>query len=306
YHPTVDNSTALTIDHSRVQTSSTSGAGYGGVFYDGGTLQYTGQTTVLPITSGIDSIGDGVTLEIPTAATVLTFQGGFGGDGALTKSGPGVLVLDQPANLYVGGITIANGRIDVSTDSRLGIANPTVNPLGTLRYTASTSSSRSFNLLGGVLEAPSGVTLTLNGASVGGGFLRGLGTFALTGNTSIAGSTSLSSTTINQSGPASLINFTNNGLLTNVAAQSLAWNGGTNTSAGRVTVNGTANVNDFVNDGQLAIPAGGALNNSVSSLVLGGGSTTTVGTPASHGGAINLGGQSLELRGGLLANNGTI
>jgi len=40
--------------------------------------------------------------------------------------------------------------------------------------------------------------------------------------------------------------------------------------------------------------------------VLGGGSTTRLGTPAVAGGAINLGGQTLELRGGLLVNNGNI
>ena len=31
------------------------------------------------------------------------------------------------------------------------------------------------------IEAPAGVTLTLDGAAVNGGFLRGAGTFALTG-----------------------------------------------------------------------------------------------------------------------------
>src|SRR5207249_8796610 len=84
------------------------------------------------------------------------------------------------------------------------------------------------------------------------------------------------------------------------------WSNGTNTSAGRLTVNGTANVSDFVSDGTLTINPGGVINDSVSPIVLGGGSTTSVGSSGSPGGTIALGGQTLELHGGLLANYGTI
>ena len=66
------------------------------------------------------------------------------------------------------------------------------------------------------------MTLTLNGASVGGGFLRGGGTVALTGGTALTGVTAFSSTNLNVIGPASATNFTNNGNLTVAAGQSLA------------------------------------------------------------------------------------
>jgi hypothetical protein len=130
--------------------------------------------------------------------------------------------------------------------------------------------------------------------------------FDLTGGTALNGSTTSTSTTTNQTGPASVANFTNGGSFTVAAGQTLVWNGGTNTSSGRLVVNGTANVSDFVSDGQLNIPNGGVMNNTLSPLVLGGGSRTFIGSAAAPGGAINLGSQTLELNGGLLVNNGTV
>ena len=56
--------------------------------------------------------------------------------GNLLKTGPGVLILNNPANTYVGGITVSGGRLDASNDAQLGLAAVTVNPAGTLRYTA--------------------------------------------------------------------------------------------------------------------------------------------------------------------------
>src|SRR5262249_17778858 len=157
---------------------------------------------------------------------------------------------------YVGNFTVNGGVLAVSADNTLGAAGNmvSVNPAGTLRYTATTATSRFITLNAGTLEAASGATLTLNGATVGGGFLRGSGSFALTGNTAIVGTTTLTSTTSNQTGPASLTNFTNGGSLTNASGQSLAWNGGLNQSSGNITVNGAANVNDFVSNGVLSIP----------------------------------------------------
>jgi hypothetical protein len=117
------------------------------------------------------------------------------------------------------------------------------------------------------------------------------------------GATTYSSTTINQIGPAALTNFTSGGTLTIPAGQSLTWNGGLNQSSGNVTINGTATVNDFTNNGYLSIPAGGVVNNSASNLTFGGGSTTFVGSVANLGGKIDLGGQQLIVRGGLLVTN---
>jgi hypothetical protein len=113
----------------------------------------------------------------------------------------------------------------------------------------------------------------------------------------------LTSTTVTQTGPASVANFSNGGAFTVGAGQSLTWNGGTNTSSGRLTVNGTVNATDFVSNGLLTINPGGVLVNSTSDVVFGGGSTTFVGSVASPGGKIDLGGQQLIVRGGLLVTN---
>jgi len=69
-----------------------------------------------------------------------------------------------------------------------------------------------------------------------------------------------------------------------------------------MTLSGSAFVSDFTSDGQLSIPTGGTINDSFSPIVLGGGSTTTI----ASGGTIFLNGQTLELRGALLVNNGHI
>src|SRR5439155_25096010 len=122
-----------------------------------------------------------------------------------------------------------------------------------------------------------GVTLTLNGAAVNGGFLRGTGVFALTGNASLSGATTLTTTTVNQTGPATLTNFSNGGTLTNQSGQTLTLDGGVNASSGLLTVNGTTNVGNFVSNGRLAVNPGGTLNSNLGGLVLGGGSVTNIG-----------------------------
>ncbi len=276
---------------------------------NGGALQYSGVTASSPMPIVISTAGGAV--EVSNLATTLTLTGTIGSAsgsviGPLNKTGPGVLILNNLANTYDGGIAVSGGRLDVSDEAQLGRATLTVNPFGTLRYTANSTTGRSFTLNSGTLETPTGVSLTMNGAAVGGGFLRGGGTFVLTGGATFVGVATSTSTTLNQTGPAAVANFTNGGAFTVGAGQTLAWNGGTNTSSGRIVVNGTANVSDFVSDGQVNVPAGGVLNNSGSPLVLGGGSRTFVGTAAAPGGTINLGAQTLELNGGLLVNNGAV
>ncbi|HEY1380555.1 MAG TPA: autotransporter-associated beta strand repeat-containing protein, partial [Gemmataceae bacterium] len=295
---------ALTVDHARLRLDDLTGVGpLLALTLDAGTLAYGGPTAS---SSAAFALGaGGSTVEVVNAATTLTLTGAISGTGSatLTKTGPGTLALTNPSNTYLGGLTVNAGRLDVSDDAQLGLANPTVNPAGTLRYTASATTARTFTVNGGTLEAPAGVTLTLNGAAVNGGFLRGAGTFALTGGTALSGTSTLTSTTVTQTGPASVANFSNGGAFTVGAGQTLTWNGGTNTSSGRLTVNGTVNATDFVSNGLLTVNPGGLLTHGGSDLVLGGGSTTFVGSVASPGGKIDLGGQQLVVRGGLLVTN---
>jgi hypothetical protein len=120
------------------------------------------------------------------------------------------------------------------------------------------------------------------------------------------GLTTTTTANLTLNGSDTLVNSSNGGSMTVSSGQTVTMTRLTNTSGGRLTVAGTANVSDFVSNGQLTVPAGGMVVNGSSSLVLGGGSTTFVGTPANPGGVINTGPQPLLVRGGLLVNNGVI
>ena len=301
---TVTQNSRLRVDDLTVTGSGTSVLGAVSsttVTLDGGALQYSGSTASAAFPLTINAGGG--TVEVSNPATTLTLTGTITTNGALNKAGPGVLILNNLANTYPNGIAVSGGRLDVSDDAQLGGATVTVNPAGTLRYTATLDTARTFNLTGGTLEAPVGVTLTLNGAAVNGGFLRGAGSFELTNGATLNGVTTLTSTTLAQTGPVAVTNFSNGGNFTVAAAQTLSWNGGANTTTGRLTVTGAANVSDFASEGQLTITSGGMVSNSGSPLILGGGSRTTINPSGTLAVAA---GTTIELNGGLLVNNGTI
>jgi fibronectin-binding autotransporter adhesin len=278
---------------------------------DGATLVVTGTDTFGVSRSLVLGSVPGLATATIDAAANQTFTvaavvaNGVDTFGALLKTGAGTLALTGPANTYTGGTVVRAGTVQAAADGSLGLAAApvTVEVGGRLTYTATTSTARTFTMPGGTLEAAAGATVSMNGASVAGGFLRGSGAFNISGGTALTGVTTLTSTTISQTGPASVTNFSNGGSFTVAPGQALGWNGGTNTSSGRLTVNGTASVSDFVSDGQVNIPSGGALNNSGAALVLGGGSRTTINPSGTLAAAA---GTSIEVNGGLLVNNGTI
>jgi hypothetical protein len=252
-------------------------------------------------------------------ATTLALTGAIGPaagavGGPLVKAGPGLLVLNNPANAYPGGVTVNASRLDVGDDAQLGVAAVAVNPAGTPRYAASTATARAFNLYFGTLEVPAGVALTLNGAAVNAGFLVGAGTFATSagGATTFFGDSTTTSTTIVLNGSDGLTNFSQGGQLTVAAGRMAALARFTNTASGRVTVNGTANVSDFVNYGVVAVNPGAAVNNAGGDLTVGGGGVLNVGvynpsnSQVTRGGTVSLGDTNLVVRGGLVRNNGTI
>ncbi len=144
--------------------------------------------------------------------------------------------------------------------------------------------------------------LTVNG-TVRNGSISGAGTVTLGGNGVMSTISTATSATVNQTGPATVVNFTNGGQFNNNATQTLAWSNGTVTSPGRLTVSGTINSTDFTSDGVVTINSTGAISNSGSNLYLGGGSRTTIN---SGGHLTTAAGTTIELDGGLLVNNGTI
>ena len=143
-----------------------------------------------------------------------------------------------------------------------------------------------------------------------GGYLRGPGPQVLA-----AGSAnSFNATTINngavlqQNGTTSFTDVTNAGQVNNNGNANLTWQGGSNASSGAITVNtsATMNVSEWYNDGVITVNNGGLLNNSVSDLVSGGGSQIFVNSGGTLNADSNAEGVTLNLRGSLLVNNGTV
>jgi hypothetical protein len=176
-----------------------------------------------------------------------------------------------------------------------------------------------FTINSGTLSVAASQTLMFNGAGVGGGFLRGPGTFALTGEAFLTGVTIQSSAVLNQTGAASFVNVTNGGTLTIAANQVSTMNGFTNQGSGAITLGAVAqaNVADFQTYGVLtlnpAVVGSGQdtllTNTGTTPLYFNGGSRTFIGTPATAGNnvaGIDLRGNNLVIAGGLFVNNGFV
>jgi fibronectin-binding autotransporter adhesin len=326
---------AIRVNQARLRTDDLSilGPGLFDVTLDNGTLQYGGPT----VSAAGFALGvGGGTLEVTNAATTLTLTGTIADAGpvGLTKTGAGTLVLSNPAAGTLRGLTISAGRVDVAGDAPLGTAAVTVGAAGTLRYTASASTARSITLLGGKLEASSGVALTFNGATINGGFLRGAGSFIATGGATLNGVTSASSSTVNVTGPATFSDFTSGGAL-NLNASSAnptTFDLVTNQGSGSISLAAQSKLNasDFQSYGTLTInPAMVTENYSqttlmsnvgTSQLFFNGGSRTFIGTPATavfpssspqrglptFVAGIDLNGKNAIVAGGLFVNNGYV
>ncbi len=289
-----------------LSVSSDNNLGTGNLTLNGGVLQITGSSAFS--SSKNVALANGSTINVTNSAGA-TLSGQLSDLttlGSLVITGGGSVVLSNNGNTYGGGTTIDGGVLSVSTDSCLGTgATVSVNG-GTLLYTASSTTNRTFNLNSGAIEAASGATITYTGTVIG-GFLQGAGIHQLAAGSSLIGTTTFASATINQTGSATLTNYTNGGLFTNGAG--LTWSGGLNQSSGRVTVNNILTASNWSSKGILTVATTGTLNEIDSSLSLGGGSQTYVGSSTSPntGGTIAMTtGSTIELNGGLLVNNGTI
>jgi autotransporter-associated beta strand protein len=299
----------------------------GSVIIAGGALSATGSFT-LPAartvllgpagaigTGGID-VAAGQTF---TVAGPVTDNGG--GSGALLKTGAGTLILSYAANSYTGGTTVSAGTLQVSSDVLLGSAGTpvTVGPLGTLLYSGSTATTRTFTLNNGTLTVAAGQTLTLNAATVGGGFLHGPGTVAVTGGTIFSGTSASVNAVINQTGAGSFANFSNSGSLTVASEPAITstFSTFTNQGSGSITIaaGGQVKAADFQTYGTLTIaPVAGApatqlTNNGTTPLYFNGGSRTFLSIPQNAGlfdAGIDLHGQNAVVAGGLFVNNGFV
>jgi autotransporter-associated beta strand protein len=294
----------------------------------GSTLSLTGFSVAIGSLTGAGTVNDNsataATLTVGGDNTSTTFSGtivnGSTGALSLTKVGNGILTLTG-TNTYTGGTNVLGGTLGVASDTALGTGAVTIAPLGTLSYTATTSTSKSFNLGNGTLAVSAGATLTLNGGAVTNGFLRGAGTFATgaaTGAQFAAVTTQPAITIASNSGLDRFVNFSNGGTL-NVApllASPVTLSGFINQGSSSINVGpgSKVNVSDFQSYGVVNLaPAAsgftGLINNGTSGMFFNGGSRTFVGTPATAGtnaAGVNLGGQNMVISGGLFVNNGFV
>ena len=288
----------------------------------GTTIHIAGGTYSDPLT-----LSKSVTLETNGPVSI---TGAIGGNDGLVKTGTGPLVLTQ-SDSYSGGTNVNAGTLMVSNDNQLGVVSNVTNavsvqPGATIEYTASTQSSRQFNLdmtgpsVGTLDVDGAGTTLTLVGAEVDGGMLAGTGSIAtITSASSFTGVTSAlrlnANLTLDAGAGDSFTNFNNSGTMSLAAGPATySLSAFTNQAHGSLTINGTANVSDFENDGTLVVSDGGVLSNTGSSgLTFGGTSTTTVngatvaneGNPPANSGLIDLGSTNATLSGKLI-NDGFV
>jgi len=277
---------------------------------NGGTLRITGTDSA---SNTFNLLSCGGTINVANTGTTFTITSGVNAAGTLLKTGNGALVLTNAGNIFNGGIQVNGGSLNVSDEATVGVAPLRTGAGGTIRYTANLSTARTFEMAG-TLEAPTGVTLTLNGATVNGGFVRSVGTGSIAvgaNGASLNGVTVFSGTTINQNGGSlTADNLTFGGTHTASSGQTFTGSNVNYTAAVQVNVNGTANVSNLTSVGRITVNSGGTLlqQNATPStpLTLGGGSVTTV----NSGGTLNWGGSWTtelgRLAGGVLINNGTV
>ncbi|MBO9517395.1 MAG: autotransporter-associated beta strand repeat-containing protein [Porphyrobacter sp.] len=158
-----------------VEIGATSRLGAAGntLSLDGGTLRTTNSLTMTRVTT----LGPGGgTFEV--LGFSLGLNGAIGGNGALTKTGPGSLILTG-TNTYSGGTTIATGIVQVGADT----------PTGSITGDVANNARLYF-------YRPNDVTFS--GAISGSGTLSqfGSGTLVLTGGSTFTGGTTIAAGTL--------------------------------------------------------------------------------------------------------------
>jgi autotransporter-associated beta strand protein len=334
----------LLIDGGTVRVATAGNLGSGSNMSVGGTLAVTDNiTTSRGVLLGLVDGGPGSGMFDVAAGKTLSLSGTVsnraGAVGTLVKTGAGTLVLSATSSNYSGGTDVRQGIVQAGVDRSLGAAATpvTVEPNGTLSFASTTATGRTFNLFSGTLDLPPGVTLTFNGATVGGGFLRGAGVYAVTGGTTFAGTSTSTGTTINATGASTFTNFSNSGTMTMTgpAATPAALNGFINQGSGSITVAATSKLSagDFQTYGTVTINPATITqdfsqttlmtNTGTGPLYFNGGSRTFLGTPATavfpnnwpdvnlrgtptFVAGVDLNGKNAIVAGGLFVNNGYV
>jgi autotransporter-associated beta strand protein len=154
-----------------------------------GTLDYFGTVTT-NLGRFVSIEANGGTLRVSDANTMFTINNLIRGEGLLTKSGPGILDLNQNGNIWTGGLLVNNGILRLSAAAAgfggISLANGTTMELTNV-----------FTLTNAITVASGAATITVRSNIVSSGPWSGSGAvtisnapasiFAWTGTNSIAG-----------------------------------------------------------------------------------------------------------------------
>ena len=106
-----------------------SGQNQNDIILDGGTLNYVGTTNVnLSIGKGEGMVlnAGGGTIQVTSPTNFLALNKGVSGVGALTKTGPGTMIMESTVAAYPGGTTVNAGTLEL-TAAALGYGPLTLN-----------------------------------------------------------------------------------------------------------------------------------------------------------------------------------
>jgi len=249
----LNNSGGLNIQEGTLATNAgigATGTATLGTTTTTGTLSLTTTTTVTyakALTLNNTS-ANGSIINVSNAAGAPVWSGAIGGAGALTKTGPGVLVLDG-ASSYTGGTFVNEGILRQGTTG-----NPDFLPHG---------------IDSGTINVASGAAIELNGNSESSSAIAGAGTFRNGGTAAVtlsAGASNQSATFsgIIENGGTGTIGFTKVGSGTQTLSGSSTFTGNVAVSGGTLSVNAVASSSTPQPLGQgtsaVSLSGGGVLN----------------------------------------------
>ena len=149
----------LMIEEGVLEIATDSNLGEAEVAFAGGTLSFSGATT-LPASRNLVMSGDGA---IDTNGYNASVMGVISGSGALTKTGTGVLRL-MGSNTYTGATRVAGGVLSGESDKFIGDIYSFAG--GTLEFAQSSNGEYANNIFGdGLIRKEGGGVLALKGSS---------------------------------------------------------------------------------------------------------------------------------------------